>query len=152
MTGSTSSAPASEQSTNSLQLSSTKIEIRLDGSNYVFWEFPMVDMLRDHGLLQYVLSKDELEKESLPPLANIDDPAHAIKKAKAASAISKNLGQDQIALILQYRGEPDKAWKALRDEYAGASNQDVATMIMEINKLRLKNSRQKSRQRLTSPR
>jgi hypothetical protein len=128
---------ASAPSTNSLKLSSTKIEICLDGSNYIFWQFAMVDMLRDHGLLQYVLSKEELEKEGLSPISSDADQEHARKKAKAASAISKNLGQEQIALILQYRGEPNKAWKALRDEYAGASNQDVATMIMEINKLRL---------------
>jgi hypothetical protein len=131
MTGSTSAAPAT------VKLGSTKIEIRLDESNYVFWEFAMTDMLRDNGLLQYVLSRDELEAEGLSPIDLKQEPDHVKNKAKAASAISKNLGQEQIALILQHRGDPAAAWKALRDEYAGSSNQDVATMIMEINKLRL---------------
>ena len=98
-------ASAPSPSTNSLKLSSTKIEIRLDGSNYVFWEYAMVDMLRDHGLLQYVQyvrSKEELEKEGLSPKTTDAVPEHARKMAKAASAISKNLGQEQIALILTY--------------------------------------------------
>jgi len=116
--------------------SSTKIQITLNESNYVFWEFAMTDMLRDHGLLEYVLSNDELEVEGLSE-ADPSSRDYAKKKAKAASAISKNLGQEQIALILQHRGDPSAAWKALRNEYAGSSNQDVTTMIMEINKLRL---------------
>jgi hypothetical protein len=115
---------------------STKIEIRLDESNYVFWEFAMTDMLRDNGLLQYVLSQEELAAEGLQ-IASEEATDYVQQKAKAASAISKNLGQEQIALILQHRGSPAAAWKALRDEYAGSSNQDVATMIMEINQLRL---------------
>ena len=115
--------------------SSTKSQITLNESNYVFWEFAMTDMLRDHGLLEYVLSNDELEVEGLSE-ANPTARDYAKRKAKAASAISKNLGQEQIALIHQHRGDPAAAWKALRNEYAGSSNQEVATMIMEINKLR----------------
>jgi hypothetical protein len=93
----------------------------------------MTDMLLDSGLLEYVLSNDEQVLSE----AESSGRDYAKKKAKAASAISKNLGQEQVALILQHRGDPSAAWKVLRNEYAGSSNQDAATMIMEINKLRL---------------
>jgi hypothetical protein len=51
--------------------------------------------------------------------------------------ITKNISEDQIQIIIDYEEDPRGAWKALKAEHNGSSNQDIATLLMELGMVRL---------------
>ena len=106
--------------------SGLKIAFKLNGSNYTLWAFAMETMLQDLDLLDVI---QESKKDGTQ-----DDE----KKAKAMNAIVINVEEEQLSIIIGFRGDPAGAWGALKEEYAGASSQDVATLLLEINSMRLK--------------
>ncbi|XXQ37165.1 DUF4219 domain-containing protein [Plasmodiophora brassicae] len=95
--------------------------VRLTGAdNYTTWAFAMTAMLDAHGLADYV---DKSKS------ARATDER---KKARAMFAITRNIGTSHMALIKGCTRDPAGAWDILRDEYAGKSNQDTATLLIEL--------------------
>ena len=80
----------------------------------------MTDMLKDAGLWEAV-NGDESDKK---------------KVVKAMNAITKNVLEDQLELILD-TDTANAAWTLLKEEYDGSSSQDVATLTMQLNGVRL---------------
>ena len=58
-------------------------------------------------------------------------------KAKAMHAIAKNIAEDQLPVIIGCGNDPKAAWDALKEEHAGSTSQDIATILMELNTRKL---------------
>ncbi|KMS65151.1 hypothetical protein BVRB_038910, partial [Beta vulgaris subsp. vulgaris] len=100
---------------------SLSIGFKLDGrSVYTSWRFAMMTLLTAYGLGDYV----DKSKVSLAT-----DP---VKKAKTMLAITRNVELSQLTLIKAFANDPAGAWEALSKEYAGSSNQDMATLLIEL--------------------
>ena len=85
----------------------------------------MLTLLRAHGLEDYVDSAMSKVATDLK------------KKALAMHAITRNIEQDQLLNIISFDNDPLGAWEALREEHAGDTSQDIATMTIELNRKRL---------------
>lgn len=107
------------QSMNGSQ--SLSIGFKLNGrSVYTSWRFAMTTLLTAYGLDLYVDSSKKVFAT---------DP---VKKAKDMLAITRNLELNQLTLIKSHANDPAGAWDALSKEYAGSTNQDMATLLIEL--------------------
>lgn len=52
-------------------------------------------------------------------------------------AITRNVDLNQLTLRKAYANDPAGPWAALSAEYAGKSNQDMATLLIELFGMRL---------------
>ena len=95
---------------------------------FTTWMFAMQTLLTAYGLADYV------DKNKV---AMATDPA---KKAKAMLAITRNVDMNQLSLIKGHSNDPAGAWAALSAEYAGSSNQDMATLLIELFGMRLQSN------------
>jgi hypothetical protein len=114
-----------------MSVNSMKIAFVLKAAeDYPTWAFAMTVMLDVHGLLETVVPGTT---SSTATTAEV-----AVNKAKAMNAIVKNIDGSQMGLIMTHAGNPAGAWKALKEEHAGNTSQDVATLLVELNSRRLK--------------
>ena len=103
------------------------IGFKLNGRDvYMTWMFAMTTLLNAYGLGDYI---DPIKK------ATANDSA---KKAKAMLAITRNIEVSQLNLIKTHVNDPWGAWEALSAEYAGQGNQDMATLLIQLFGMRLK--------------
>jgi hypothetical protein len=97
------------------------IGFKLNGPTiYTTWMFAMTTLLTAFGLQDYI---DSTKSETAT------DPS---KKARIMLAITRNIGMAQLSLIKSFANNPAGAWAALSAEYAGKTNQDMATLLIEL--------------------
>src|SRR5689334_146002 len=119
----TANEPADATSNQQMNLS---LGFKLSGKDmFTTWMFAMQTLLSAYGLADYV---DKTKA------AQATDP---LKKAKAMLAITRNVDLSQLTLIKGFANDPAGAWAALSAEYAGKSNQDMATLLIELFGMRL---------------
>lgn len=113
-------------SSNDVNNNSLSLGFKLNGKEmFTTWIFAMTTLLNAHGLGDYV----DQSKESLAT-----DPK---KKARAMLAITRNVEMPLLSLIKGYPNDPAGAWSALSAEFAGKTNQDMATLLIELFSLKL---------------
>lgn len=120
VTGNSSSARASDTR------DTYKISVKLDGDNYVYWVMAMQAMLNLHGLWHVVV-----------PTSNPQAAPTDAEKNKVMHAIIRNIQIEQLALISGCGMDPKDAWETLQGEYAGNSQQSIATLMVQLNTLKL---------------
>jgi hypothetical protein len=100
---------------------SLRIGFKLNDNNFVAWSYAMELMAKDECLWEVIKGTSK-------------DPK---KQATALKAISMNVTEDQIEDVLLGITSPVDAWKALATEYAGDTPQDVATIQIQLNTMKL---------------
>jgi hypothetical protein len=104
--------------------SGLSLGFKLDDDNYMKWSFAMIQLLRSEGLLVFVED---------------DAPQNKPKqRARAMFSITKNISEDQLDLIMGFDDDPKGAWLALKEEHAGCTSQDIATVTIMLSALKLK--------------
>ena len=53
-------------------------------------------------------------------------------------AITKNISEDQLDLIMGFDDDPKGAWLALKEEHASSTSQDIATVTIMLNAMKIK--------------
>ena len=123
----TSSNDPLEMSSN--QNMNMSLGFKLTGKNmFTTWMFAMQTLLSAYGLADYV----DKTKEAIAT-----DP---VKKAKAMLAITRNVDLNQLTLFKGDANDQASAWAALSAEYAGKTNQDMATLLIELFGMRLQSN------------
>ena len=89
----------------------------------------MESMFEEHGLMDIVNGHVSVVSGTDPETAAILTK----KKAKALSAINKNLDPSLLHVVMTFRGDLSGAWKALKDEFAGSTSQSIATLLLKLN-------------------
>jgi hypothetical protein len=117
------SEPTETASNQNMNMS---LGFKLSGKDmFTTWMFAMQTLLSAYGLADYV---DKTKS------AETTDP---VKKARTMLAITRNVDLNQLTLIKGFANDPAGAWAALSAEYAGKSNQDMATLLIELFGMRL---------------
>jgi hypothetical protein len=99
---------------------------KLNGKEmFTTWVFAMTTLLNAHGLGDYI------------DKTKVSTATDAKKKARTMLAITRNVEMPLLSLIKGYPNDPAGAWAALSAEYAGKSNQDMATLLIELFSLKL---------------
>ena len=76
------------------------IAIKLNDENCVLWEFAMITMLKVNGLYQHVVPI-----QSATGQVAAETTTEPKVRARAMYAITRNMEQDQLPLILAYRDD-----------------------------------------------
>jgi len=100
---------------------SLRIGFKLTDENYVAWSYAMEILASDAGIWEAIDGKNKDAKSM----------------ARAMKAISLNVDEDTIEDVLLGIKDPAAAWIALKTEHAGNTNQDIATLTIQLNTMKL---------------